>query len=47
MDVVEAVVAWRQGLTLVHLSPQLELFLTLNTSPKRINTASNPILNTP
>jgi hypothetical protein len=31
----------RQGLTLVHFSPQLESFLTLNTSTKHLNTPSN------
>ena len=34
-----------QGLTLVHCSAQPEPFLTLNTSPKRLNTPSNPALN--
>jgi len=37
----------RQGLTLVHFSAQPEPFLTLNTSPKRVNTPSIPALNTP
>jgi len=36
-----------QGLTLVHFSAQLEPFLTLNTSPERLNTPSTPALNTP
>ena len=35
-----------QGLTLVHFSAQPEPFLTLNTSPKRQNTPSNPAFNT-
>jgi len=37
----------RQGLTLVHFSAQAEPFLTLNTSPNRLNTLSTPALNTP
>jgi len=39
--------AARQGLSLVHFSAQPEPFLTLNTSPKRLNTASIPAFNTP
>jgi hypothetical protein len=37
----------RQGLTLVRFSAQLEPFLTLNTSPERLNTPSTTALNTP
>ena len=37
----------RQGLTLIHLLAQPEPFLTLNTSPKRLNTPSTPALDTP
>jgi len=36
-----------QGLTLVHFSAQPEPFLTLNTSPKRLNTPSTPALDNP
>jgi len=46
-DVYSSEKAIRQGLTLVHYSAQLEPFLTLNTSPKRLNTPSTPALNTP
>jgi hypothetical protein len=40
-------VASAQGLTLVDFSAQPEPFLTLNTSPKRLNITSDPALNTP
>jgi len=32
----------KQGLTLVHLSAQLETLLTLETTPKRLNTPPTP-----
>jgi len=38
--------AHEQGLTLVYFSAQPEPFLTLSTSPKRLNNPSNPALNT-
>jgi len=39
--------AFRSGTTLVHFSAQPESFLTLNTSPKRVNTPSTPASTTP
>jgi hypothetical protein len=39
--------AGKQGLALVHFSARPEPFLTLNPSPKRLNSPSIPALNTP
>ena len=36
----------RQGLTLVHFSAESEPYLTLETTPERLKTPSNPAMNT-
>jgi len=44
---VREAVARGQGLTLVHFSAQPKPFLTLNTSPERLNTPFSSAFNTP
>jgi hypothetical protein len=47
LDSAKSAFAKRQGLTLVRFTAQPEPFLTLHTSLKRVNTPSDPALNSP